>query len=163
MLLQLHEPGETPLPHEDDRDLAVGIDLGTTNSVVAISAEGRPEVVRDASGRGLVPSVVAYGAETEIGAAALARLIDAPDTVVSSIKRLMGRGAADVKALAEAGSIQAVDAVVAHARAEADACRADLSRAFAESDLKAATRDTLRLTYLTKLIDEARSRRLNVA
>ncbi len=67
------------------------------------------------------------------------------------------------EALAEAGSIQAVDAVVAHARAEAETCRADLSRAFAEPDLKAATRDTLRLTYLTKLIDEARSRRLNVA
>jgi molecular chaperone HscA len=100
MLLQLHEPGETPLPHEDDQDLAVGIDLGTTNSVVAISADGKPEVVRDSSGRGLLPSVVAYGDEIKTGAEALARLIDAPDTVISSIKRLMGRGASDVKALA---------------------------------------------------------------
>jgi molecular chaperone HscB len=67
------------------------------------------------------------------------------------------------EALAEAGTIQAVDAVVARARADAESCRHDLSRAFAAPDLKMATRDTLRLTYLTKLIDEARSRRLNVA
>ena len=100
-LLQLHEPGETPLPHEGDQTLAVGIDLGTTNSVVAISTSGKPEVLRDAEGRGLVPSVVAYTDEGPIvGVEAQARLVDAPDSVVSSVKRLMGRGAADVKALA---------------------------------------------------------------
>ena len=100
-LLQLHEPGETPLPHEGDQQLAIGIDLGTTNSVVAISASGKPEVLRDAEGRGLVPSVVAYTADGPIvGVEAQARLVDAPDSVVSSVKRLMGRGAADVKALA---------------------------------------------------------------
>ena len=100
-LLQLHEPGETPLPHEGDQALAVGIDLGTTNSVIAISTSGKPEVLRDAEGRGLVPSVVAYTDERPIvGVAAQARLVAEPDTVVSSVKRLMGRGAADVKALA---------------------------------------------------------------
>ena len=100
-LLQLHEPGETPLPHEGDQTLAVGIDLGTTNSVVAISTSGKPEVLRDAEGRGLVPSVVAYTDEGPIvGVAAQARLVAEPDSVVSSVKRLMGRGAADVKALA---------------------------------------------------------------
>jgi molecular chaperone HscA len=100
-LLQLHEPGETPLPHEGEQELAVGIDLGTTNSVVAISSSGKPEVLRDAEGSGLVPSVVAYTNEgAVVGAAAQARIVDAPETVISSVKRLMGRGSADVKALA---------------------------------------------------------------
>ena len=101
MLLQIHEPGETPLPHEE-RGAAVGIDLGTTNSVVAVATDGRPEVLRDADGRGLVPSVVAYPEEGEavVGEAARRRLLDEPEQVVSSIKRLMGRGAGDLKALA---------------------------------------------------------------
>ena len=58
MLLQIHEPGETPVPHEADHSLAVGIDLGTTNSVVAIARDGKPEVLRDESGQALVPSMV---------------------------------------------------------------------------------------------------------
>ncbi len=100
-LLQLHEPGETPLPHESEQELAVGIDLGTTNSVVAISSQGKPEVLRDADGNGLVPSVVAYTSDGPVvGAAAQARIVDAPEAVVSSVKRLMGRGSSDVKALA---------------------------------------------------------------
>ncbi|MSP49466.1 MAG: Fe-S protein assembly chaperone HscA [Alphaproteobacteria bacterium] len=100
-LLQLHEPGETPLPHEGDQTLAVGIDLGTTNSVVALSTSGKPEVLRDADGNGLVPSVVAYTEDGPVvGVGAQARLVDAPDAVVSSVKRLMGRGSADVKTLA---------------------------------------------------------------
>jgi molecular chaperone HscA len=100
-LLQLHEPGETPLPHEGDQALAIGIDLGTTNSVVALSARNQPEVLRDADGNGLVPSVVAYTEHGPVvGSAAQARIVDAPETVVSSVKRLMGRGAADVRSLA---------------------------------------------------------------
>ncbi len=101
MLLQIHEPGETPLPHEE-RGAAVGIDLGTTNSVVAVATDGRPEVLRDGDGTGLVPSVVAYvdGAEAVVGEAARRWLLDEPGQVVSSIKRLMGRGAGDLKALA---------------------------------------------------------------
>jgi molecular chaperone HscA len=60
--LQIHEPGETPLPHAGERIArAVGIDLGTTNSVVAIARDGKPEVLRDETGEALVPSVVAYG------------------------------------------------------------------------------------------------------
>ncbi|MEK7244464.1 MAG: Fe-S protein assembly chaperone HscA, partial [Pseudomonadota bacterium] len=84
------------------RALAVGIDLGTTNSVVAISRQGKPEVLRDEKGSGLVPSVVAYPPDGApiVGFAARATLLDRPELVVSSIKRLMGRGAADVKALA---------------------------------------------------------------
>jgi molecular chaperone HscA len=100
MLLDIYEPGETPLPHEAERGIAVGIDLGTTNSVVAVARGGRVEVLRDQQGRALLPSVVAYGDTVEVGHAARAALLDRPDVVVSSIKRLMGRGAEDLKALA---------------------------------------------------------------
>lgn len=102
-LLQIHEPGETPLPHEQERGLAVGIDLGTTNSVVAIARDRKTEVVRDADGRALVPSVVAYhDDEVVVGEEARREILDRPGIVVSSIKRLMGRGAADLKSLSGA-------------------------------------------------------------
>lgn len=101
MLLQIHEPGETPLPHENEKGLAVGIDLGTTNSVVAISREQKVEVVRDARGSGLVPSVVAYPEEGGplVGEIARRQILDRPEIVVSSIKRLMGRGVAELEKL----------------------------------------------------------------
>ncbi|BBK36816.1 chaperone protein HscA [Allostella sp. ATCC 35155] len=101
MLLQIHEPGQTPQPHEE-AGVAIGIDLGTTNSVVAVATDGKAEVLRDADGRGLVPSVVAYPdtGEPVVGEAARRTLLDEPDRVVSSIKRLMGRGAKEVQALA---------------------------------------------------------------
>ena len=100
-LLQLHEPGETPLPHEGEQTAAIGIDLGTTNTVVAIADQGKPEVIRGEKGGALIPSVVAYapGGRVEVGETARRRLLDAPETVVSSIKRLMGRGARDLKEL----------------------------------------------------------------
>lgn len=102
VLLQIHEPGETPMPHDDPRGLAVGIDLGTTNSVVAIAHEQKPEVLRDEAGHGLVPSLVAYREDGQVvvGAPARRLLLDHPGIVVGSIKRLMGRGAEDLKALA---------------------------------------------------------------
>jgi molecular chaperone HscA len=102
MLLQLHEPGESPAPHESERGLAVGIDLGTTNSVVALAREGAAEVLRDAEGKGLIPSVVHYADDgtVMVGADARRMILEAPDHVVSSVKRLMGRGAEDVKTLA---------------------------------------------------------------
>src|SRR5689334_12167415 len=100
-LLQIHEPGETPLPHEEDRGAAIGIDLGTTNSLAALSSGQEPEALRDEHGRALVPSVVAYLKDGPVvGEAARRVLLDEPELVVSSIKRLMGRGAADIKALA---------------------------------------------------------------
>ena len=101
MLLQIHEPGETPEPHEEEADLAVGIDLGTTNSVVAMVLEdGTPTVFRDMHGGGLVPSVVDYGGEAPVvGHSAVAALEERPEHIVSSIKRLMGRGAEDLKSL----------------------------------------------------------------
>jgi len=107
VLLQIHEPGETPEPHATQRGVAVGIDLGTTNSVVAVvhagNSENEPdnvEVLRDQCGDGLIPSVVAYlDDEPLVGRAAQALLLQHPDRVVSSVKRLMGRGIGDVKSL----------------------------------------------------------------
>lgn len=99
-LLQIHEPGETPAPHEAERGIAIGIDLGTTNSVAAIAEQGKPEILRDDHGDGLLPSIVAYtGADPIVGRAAAEELTRNPALVVSSIKRLMGRGAADIKSL----------------------------------------------------------------
>lgn len=96
-LLQIHEPGETPLPHEQ-KGVAVGIDLGTTYSVVAVAAKGKAEVLRDSCGGGLVPSVVYYGNQdhVEVGKLARARYQEGDAQAVASIKRLMGKGAVDI-------------------------------------------------------------------
>ena len=101
-LLEIHEPGETPLPHAGEGSLAVGIDLGTTNSVVAIARDGKPAALHDEGGRALVPSVVAYPASGGVLVGDEARLLTAqePRNVVASVKRLMGRGAADLHAVA---------------------------------------------------------------
>jgi molecular chaperone HscA len=100
-LLQIHEPGETPEPHATEAGIAIGIDLGTTNSVVAVVDGEQPEVLRDEHGDGLIPSVVALMPDgMVVGREAQALRAKHPDRVVSSIKRLMGRGVHDVKALA---------------------------------------------------------------
>lgn len=101
-LLQIHEPGATPDPHAGEEELAIGIDLGTTNTVAAIAGEAGPEVLRAGDGAALLPSVVHYRADggVEVGEGALAALAEAPGAVIASIKRLMGRGAEDVRRLA---------------------------------------------------------------
>ncbi|MCX7364990.1 MAG: Hsp70 family protein [Alphaproteobacteria bacterium] len=101
-LLEIHEPGETPLPHAGEGTLAVGIDLGTTNSVVAISREGKPAALHDETGKALVPSIVAYPAAGGVLVGEEARMLMAqePRNAVASIKRLMGRGAADLHTVA---------------------------------------------------------------
>jgi molecular chaperone HscA len=101
-LLEIHEPGETPLPHAGEGSLAVGIDLGTTNSVVAIAREGKPAALHDETGKALVPSVVAYptAGGVLVGDEARGLMAAQPNNVVASIKRLMGRGAADLHAVA---------------------------------------------------------------
>lgn len=101
-LLQIHEPGETPAPHEGDANVAVGIDLGTTNCVTAVVVDGKAEVLRDEDGQALVPSVVAYAPDGSpiVGGLAKSLIAMRPDSVVSSIKRLMGRGIDDIKAVA---------------------------------------------------------------
>jgi molecular chaperone HscA len=101
-LLEIHEPGETPLPHAGEGTLAVGIDLGTTNSVVAIAREGKPAALHDETGKALVPSVVAYPSAggVLVGDNARALMAQEPKNVVASVKRLMGRGAADLHTVA---------------------------------------------------------------
>jgi molecular chaperone HscA len=96
-LLQLSEPGQTPDPHS--RRIAVGIDLGTTHSLVAAVRHGVAECLPDAQGRSLLPSVVRYleGSGRQIGFDAQALQAEDPENTVVSVKRLMGRGLADVK------------------------------------------------------------------
>ncbi|WP_301117833.1 Fe-S protein assembly chaperone HscA [Pusillimonas sp. (ex Stolz et al. 2005)] len=90
-LLQISEPGESPVPHE--RKLAVGIDLGTTHSLVAAVRSSVPEVLADAQGRALLPSVVRYLADGSVEVGYDARSQQSADTLntVASVKRLIGR------------------------------------------------------------------------
>src|SRR5260221_2199153 len=95
-LLQISEPGQSPEPHQNR--LAVGIDLGTTNSLVATVRSGAAAVLPDANGRPLLPSVVRYfnNGKTEVGYAAQARQAEDPKNTIVSVKRYMGRGLKDV-------------------------------------------------------------------
>lgn len=97
-LLQISEPGQSPDPHQ--RKLAVGIDLGTTNSLVATVRNGNPQTLPDYHGRHLLPSVVQYRDEAiVVGAEAKAGAATDPLNTISSIKRLMGRAVTDVASL----------------------------------------------------------------
>ncbi|ELN2735267.1 Fe-S protein assembly chaperone HscA [Pluralibacter gergoviae] len=96
-LLQISEPGLSAAPHQ--RRLAAGIDLGTTNSLVATVRSGQAETLADAQGRHLLPSVVHYRADgLRVGYDARANAAQDPVNTISSIKRLMGRSLADVQA-----------------------------------------------------------------
>src|SRR5687768_16621072 len=94
-LMQISEPGMSPEPHQTR--LAVGIDLGTTNSLVATVRSGIPVVLPDAQGRPLLPSIVRYlsGGRVDVGYAAQARQADDPKNTIVSVKRYMGRGVKD--------------------------------------------------------------------
>ena len=183
MLFQIHEPGETPFPHDNDRAPAVGIDLGTTNSVVAIAREDGVEVLTDEEGHALLPSVVHYGHDGSVIVGNLARykILDTPDQVVNSIKRLMGRGGEDVMALAgtlpyqvEAGTeggmvhLRVANRVLSPVEISADILRAIKSRAetalgktveqavitvpaYFDDAARTATRDAARLAGLEVL------------
>ncbi len=99
-LLQIAEPGQSPQPHQ--QRLAVGIDLGTTNSLVAALRSGVTAPLADADGQVILPSVVRYHADrVEVGACAKRAAAADPFNTISSVKRLMGRGLADVKQLGE--------------------------------------------------------------
>ncbi|KTS77326.1 chaperone protein HscA [Pseudomonas oryzihabitans] len=99
-LLQIAEPGMAPKPHQ--RKLAVGIDLGTTNSLVAAVRSGVAETLPDLQGEVILPSAVRYAADgVEVGAGAKAAAAQDPFNTILSVKRLMGRGIADVKQLGE--------------------------------------------------------------
>ena len=95
-LLQIEEPGESAAPHQ--HRLAVGIDLGTTNSLVATVRSGLAGMISDELGRPLLPSVVAYHADhsCQVGYEAQARQDTDPRNVIASVKRFMGRGLQDI-------------------------------------------------------------------
>ncbi|HMX09438.1 MAG TPA: Fe-S protein assembly chaperone HscA [Burkholderiaceae bacterium] len=95
-LLQISEPGQTPDPHQ--RRIAVGIDLGTTHSLVAALRHGVAECLPDDQGQVILPSAVRYlgDGRRQIGAAALAAQAEDPANTLVSVKRFMGRSLADV-------------------------------------------------------------------
>ena len=95
-LLHISEPGQTPDPHQ--RRIAVGIDLGTTHSLVASVRNGVSECLPDSEGRVILPSVVRYldADRRQIGYEALEAQVEDPRNTISSVKRLMGRGIHDI-------------------------------------------------------------------
>jgi molecular chaperone HscA len=96
-LLQISEPGGAPDPHQ--RRIVIGIDLGTTHSLVAAVRNGVAECLPDAAGRAILPSAVRYLLEgkRQIGAAALAEAAADPHNTIVSVKRFMGRGIDDIE------------------------------------------------------------------
>ena len=96
-LLQISEPGLSAAPHQ--RRLAAGIDLGTTNSLVATVRSGQAETLADSAGRHLLPSVVHYSAtEHTVGYDARANAAQDPVNTISSVKRMLGRALSDIQA-----------------------------------------------------------------
>jgi len=95
-LFQIAEPGESAAPHE--HKLAIGIDLGTTNSLVATVRSGIAVCLNDDQGRPLLPSVVRYHADgtTEVGYDAQKNQAVDPKNTIVSVKRFMGRGTKDI-------------------------------------------------------------------
>ena len=95
-LLQISEPGHSPDPHQ--RRVAVGIDLGTTHSLVAAVRSGAAECLPDAQGHVLLPSVVRYlaGGARQVGERAQAAQAGDPENTIASVKRFMGRALGDI-------------------------------------------------------------------
>ena len=95
-LLQIAEPGQSSAPHE--HRIAIGIDLGTTHSLVASVLSGKAKVLQDEHSRVLLPSIVHYAADTTVyGDDAKAYLTTDPKNTIVSVKRFMGRSKADIK------------------------------------------------------------------
>lgn len=95
-LLHIAEPGQSSEPHQ--HRIAIGIDLGTTHSLVATMRSGKAHVLPDPHGQILLPSVVHYGVkETTYGYEAQAFLVNDPSNTITSVKRFMGRSQADIK------------------------------------------------------------------
>lgn len=96
-LLQISEPGQSRNPHQ--RRIAIGIDLGTTNSLVASMKNALPEVLVSEAGHAILPSVVRYlpGGKTQAGYEALAHAVMDPKNTIISVKRFMGRAKKDIK------------------------------------------------------------------
>ncbi|MEE9352638.1 MAG: Fe-S protein assembly chaperone HscA [Thiotrichaceae bacterium] len=99
-LLQISEPGMSTAPHQ--HRLAAGIDLGTTNSLIATIRSGIADTLPDEEGKHLLPSVVRYASDQsiEVGEKAQSKAIEDPMNTLASVKRLMGRGTEDIITLA---------------------------------------------------------------
>jgi molecular chaperone HscA len=94
-LLQISEPGKATEPHQ--HRLAVGIDLGTTNSLIASVISGQASIIEDVNCKKIIPSLVHYGSnEIVIGAAAKKLQVDDPLNTIASVKRLMGKSLSDI-------------------------------------------------------------------
>ena len=94
-LLQIAEPGQSAAPHQHKR--AVGIDLGTTNSLVAAVRSGQADTLNDTAGRALLPSAVHYQADSiRVGFDAKAEAAQDPQNTIISVKRMMGKALADL-------------------------------------------------------------------
>ncbi len=99
-LLQISEPGQTTAPHQ--HRLAAGIDLGTTNSLIATVRSGQAETLADSEGRHLLPSVVHYEkGGFSVGRAAKQFAVRDPLNTIASVKRFMGRGLEDIRHLGD--------------------------------------------------------------
>lgn len=96
-LLQIAEPGQSAAPHQ--QKLAVGIDLGTTNSLIATVRNGHSDILLDEQNRPLLPSVVHFGKDENVivGYEAAELATQDPQNTVISVKRLIGRGLADIQ------------------------------------------------------------------
>lgn len=99
-LLQISEPGQSTKPHE--HRFAIGIDLGTTNSLVATVRSGKADTLPDVNGEHILPSIVQYSADAiRVGQQARDNQLDDTANTISSVKRLMGRGISDLKRLGD--------------------------------------------------------------
>ena len=95
-LLQISEPGKSTLPHE--HRLAVGIDLGTTNSLIASVISGKAVILEDEEGSRMMPSIVHYDEkQIFVGVEAEKRQVQGPEDTIASAKRLMGKGLMDIR------------------------------------------------------------------
>lgn len=108
MLLQIAEPGQSAAPHQ--HKLAAGIDLGTTNSLVATVRSGEAKTLVNSQGRDVLPSVVRYTADSVVvGDAAMAAAVDDAENTIVSVKRLMGKGYNETLALKDKVPYQLID------------------------------------------------------
>ncbi len=97
-LMQIVEPGQTQAPHQ--RRIAVGIDLGTTNSLIAVMRSGQVELLSDENQNKLFPSVVQFHEDgIVVGEAARFSSAQDPENTIVSVKRLMGKGKKDIEAI----------------------------------------------------------------
>ncbi len=142
-LLQISEPGQAPAPHQ--RRDAVGIDLGTTNSLVATVRSGTPTVLQNDAGQSAIPSVVHYAQDgsVTVGQEAQEQAIVDPLNTIRSAKRLMGKGSADLEGTWLAGHYEfdtTVNAMPAFVTQAGNKTAIDVSSAILQTLKDVATR-----------------------